>query len=81
MQAAMEYRQKKAAATAAKANAAGAAAKLRPKVPTADGALRDVLAAQQAAMQAVAEAEDAQRSVRVALQHMAAEGGKLPAGV
>lgn len=81
MQAAMEYRKKKAAATAATANAAAAAAQLPPKAGfPADGALRDVLAAQQAAMQAVAVAQDAERSVRVALQHMAVEGGKL-AGV
>lgn len=83
MQAAMEYRKKKAAATAATANAAAAAAQLPPKaaVTGTDGVLRDVLVAQQAAMQAVAEAQDAERSVRVALQHMAVEGGKLPAGV
>ncbi len=97
MAAAMEYRKKKATATAAAANAAAVAAQLSPGSPrnasqvaprlssSNEGPLQEVLAAQQAAQQAVEEAQHAERSVREALQQMTGESRvgseKLPAAV
>lgn len=83
--AALEYRKKKAAATAAKANAAAVAAQLKPAGPrpkiggatiTRSVQLQaplEVLAARQAAEQAVREVADAELGIREALQAMSVE--------